>query len=90
MNTSEILKKSQNLVDGDRHTDYGDKTENHKNIAKLRAAYLDTKINAHDVAIMMALLKMARTKLGAVSKDTYIDMAAYGAIAGEIKFKEEK
>ena len=28
------------------------------------------KKEAHDVAIMMALLKMARTKLGAVSKDT--------------------
>ena len=90
MNTSEILKKSQSLVDGARHTDYGDKTENHKNIAKLWSAYLDTKVESHDVAIMMALLKMARTKLGAVSKDTYIDMAAYGAIAGEIKFKEEK
>ena len=41
------------------------------------------------MAIMMVLLKVARTKLGAVSKDTYIDMSAYGAIAGEIKFKEE-
>ena len=38
----------------------------------------------------MVLLKIARTKLGAVSKDTYIDMSAYGAIAGEIKFKEPK
>ena len=43
-------------------------------------------MEAHDVALMMALLKMARTKLGAVSKDTYIDMSAYSAIAGEIKF----
>ena len=50
---------------------------------------LDTKVEAHDVAIMMSLLKIARTKLGAVSKDTYVDMAAYGAIAGEIKFKEK-
>ena len=32
---------------------------------------------------------MARTKLGAVSEDTYIDMAAYSAIAGEIKFEEK-
>jgi hypothetical protein len=89
MKTSEILKKSQNLVDGDRHTDYGDKTENHKNIAKLWSAYLDTKVDAHDVAIMMALLKIARTKLGAVSKDTYIDMSAYSAIAGEIKWRKK-
>ena len=39
---------------------------------------------------MMSLLKIARTKLGEVSKDTYIDMSAYGAIAGEIKFKNCK
>ena len=89
MKTGEILNEAKNLVNGDRHKDYGDKTENHKNIAKLWSAYLDTKVEPHDVAIMMALLKMARTKLGAVSKDTYIDMAAYGAIAGEIQFKKE-
>ena len=34
-------------------------------------------------------IKVARTKLGAVSEDTYIDMSAYSAIAGEIKFKEK-
>ena len=90
MKTSEILSEAKNLVDGDRHKDYGDKTENHKNIAKLLSAYLDTKVEPHDVAIMMCLLKIARTKLGDVSEDTYIDMAAYGAIAGEIKFKEDK
>ena len=61
---------------------------NHNNISRLWSAYLDTKIEAHDVAVMMVLLKIARTKLGKISKDTYIDMAAYGAIAGEIKFKE--
>ena len=90
MKTSEFLKTADNLVKGDRDKDYGDKTENHNNIAKLWSAYLDTKVEAHDVAIMMSLLKIARTKLGAVSKDTYVDMAAYGAIAGEIKFKEPK
>lgn len=78
------------LSANDRQKDYGDKVDNHNNIARLWSAYLDTDIKAHDVAIMMALLKMARTKLGAVSKDTYIDMAAYSAIAGEIKFKEKK
>ena len=63
--------------------------DSHNNIARLWSAYLNIKIEAHDVALMMALLKMARTKLGEVSKDTYIDMSAYSAIAGEIKFKEK-
>ena len=88
-NTKDFLSQAIKLVSGDRQKDYGDKIENHNNIAKLWSAYLDIPLEAHDVAIMMALLKVARTKLGAVSKDTYIDMSAYGAIAGEIKFKEK-
>ena len=90
MITKECLSQAITLSANDRQKDYGDKVNNHNNIARLWSAYLDTDIKAHDVAIMMALLKMARTKLGAVSKDTYIDMAAYSAIAGEIKFKEKK
>ena len=88
--TKDLLTKANALVSGDREKDYGDKVENHNNIAKLWSAYLDISITAHHVAILMSLLKVARTKLGQVSEDTYIDMAAYGAIAGEIKFKEPK
>ena len=88
--TKQILEKANKLVGKDREKDYGDKVKNHENIAKLWSAYKDTEITAHDVAIMMTLLKVARTKLGAVSEDTYVDMSAYGAIAGEIKFKEPK
>lgn len=88
--TSDLLVEANKLVGGDRQKDYGDKVENHSNIAKLWSAYLDIPVTAHDVALMMVLLKMARTKLGAVSRDTYVDMTAYGAIAGEIKFREEK
>jgi len=88
MITKECLEQAISLSGVDRQKDYGDKVDNHTNISKLWSAYLDVEIKAHDVAIMMSLLKIARTKLGAVSKDTYIDMAAYSAIAGEIKFKE--
>ena len=86
--TKQILEKANKLVSKDREKDYGDKVKNHENIARLWSAYKDIEITAHDVAVMMTLLKIARTKLGAVSEDTYIDMSAYGAIAGEIKFKE--
>ena len=88
--TKEFLDEAKKLAGGDRQKDYGDKVQNHKNIAKLWSAYLDVKVTAENVAIMMSLLKAARTKLGATSKDTYIDMAAYSAIAGEIRFKNEK
>ena len=88
--TKEFLSEATRLVGMDREKDYGDKKENHNNIAKLWSAYLGISVTAHDVALMMVLLKMARTKLGQVSRDTYIDMSAYSAIAGEIKFREDK
>ena len=90
MKAKEFLSKANVLVEGDRQKDYGDKLHNHSNIAKLWSAYLDIEITAHDVAILMALLKVARTKLGKVSSDTYVDMASYSAIAGEIKFREKE
>ena len=89
MKSNHILNRASVLVQGQREKDYGDKKENHNNIAKLWSAYLGISVTAHDVALMMVLLKMARTKLVQVSRDTYIDMSAYSAIAGEIKFRED-
>ena len=58
--TKQLLNKAIEIVGGDRQKEYGDKVENHDNIAKLWSAYLDVKIEAHDVSIMMILLKLKR------------------------------
>ena len=84
-NANELLSVADNLVAGDRAEEYGDKKVMHDNIARLWSAYLETEITAHDVALMMTLLKLARTKAGITSDDTYVDMAAYSAIAGELR-----
>jgi hypothetical protein len=83
--SSELLKKASELVRGDRHIEYGDKTLNHINIASLWSSYLNVVINPHDVAVMMCLLKIARLKQGSRTEDTYVDAAAYMAIAREIQ-----
>ena len=85
MKTEEALQMAKELIAGPRAKTYGDKIQNHCNIAKLWTAYLDKEITAHDAAVMMALLKVARTKFGAPTADTYVDAAAYMAIAGECK-----
>ena len=84
MKAPEFLETANILVSSDRHATHGDKTMNHVNIAKLWSAYKDTEFTAHDVAIMMALLKVARTKLGNVNRDDYVDACGYMSIAGEI------
>ena len=81
--TREILEETINIVTGQRQEDYGDKVVNHRNIAEFWSAYLDTDIAPHDVAICMLLVKVARLK-NRKTKDCYVDMAGYAAIAGEI------
>ena len=88
MKTEEALQTAKELVTGPRAKTYGDKIRNHAKIGKMWSAYLDKEITAHDAAVMLALLKVARTKFGNPTEDTYIDAAAYMAIAGECKFDE--
>jgi len=78
-----ILEQAKELVGGDRQEDYGDKLTNHENIAALWSIFLRKKLTPHDVAMCMALVKVARL-MHAHKSDSYIDLAAYAAIAGEI------
>ena len=85
----ELLDEAKKLISGDRQEEYGDKLKNHQNIADLWSVFLQKKITAHDVAICMALVKVARL-MNQHKKDSYIDMAAYAAIAGEIEARTNK
>jgi len=78
-----ILEQAKELVGGDRQEDYGDKLTNHENIAALWSIFLRKKLTPHDVAMCMALVKVARL-MHAHKLDSYVDLAAYAAIAGEI------
>ena len=86
----ENLRTALKLLSGKRQHEYGNKKENHENIARLWSAYLDHYISPHDVAILMVLLKVARAKFGNPSSDTYIDMVGYSAIAGELINEDNK
>ena len=88
MKREEILEQAKICVCGHRQSDYGTPEDNFNRIGKLWSAYRDIECTAKDVAIMMALLKVARIKAGN-SIDSAIDLAGYAACAGEIYTKEE-
>ncbi|MGI9160080.1 MAG: DUF6378 domain-containing protein [Saprospiraceae bacterium] len=96
MNASDIASKAAELVGGDRAKQHGDKSDNFGRIAILWDAWLsvrssaDDRITAHDVGIMMALLKIARTQSGSHNMDDYVDSAGYIACAGEIAEMDEQ
>lgn len=86
-----ILAEAEKCVCTDREEQYGNAENNFALIARLWREYLDTDnaITAHDVAIMMALLKIARIASGQTKEDNYVDLCGYAACAGEIAMKEK-
>ena len=84
LTAADICARAAVLVKGERQTTHGDKVQCLQNVADLWSAYLGTAVGAHDAALMMVLLKVARTKAGTFNVDDYVDMAGYAGCAGEI------
>ena len=83
----DILTEAGNLIDGDRHEEYGEAIDNFILIAAYWNAHLGLRnfITVNDVPMMMALMKVARTHGdGRKSRDTFVDICGYAALAGEI------
>jgi len=84
MDRKMILDNAVENVTGQRVDDYGTPENNFAKIAELWTAYKGADFTAHDVAMMMALLKVARIKSSPWKSDSYIDLAGYAACAGEL------
>ena len=90
MKAAEFAQRAADLIGGDRNRQHGDARKNHNNIAALWNGYLQRRfggnhliaLNAHDVMLMMVLLKVARTLAGSHNPDDYTDMVGYAALAG--------
>ena len=84
-----ILTEAEKCVCGQREEDYGSPEDNFYKISKLWNAYLgDNVTDSHDVAMMMALLKIARIRTGRRTEDSYVDACGYLACGGEIAFRQ--
>lgn len=80
---SEILQTADSLINGDREAHYGTPQENFARIAKGWQVILGCDVTPEQVSLCMAWLKIARLAHGPHA-DSYIDGAAYMAIAGEL------
>ena len=92
-----ILREAARIVCGDRNAQYGEPEDSFRAIAEFWETYVrercvtpgaDVCIDEADVAMMMVLLKVART-FCATKADTYIDIAGYAACAAEAEAKRE-
>lgn len=81
---SKILSTARSYITRDRQADHGDAEDNFSRIAGYWSLHTGTTLTATDVAVMMALLKVARIKQNPQHVDNWVDGAGYFACGGEI------
>ena len=79
----DILRTADKLTHGDRNAAYGDPVDNYRHTASITNSILGTKLTAHEMALAMVAVKLARLAKNPGHKDSYIDAAAYLGIAYE-------
>jgi len=84
MTRKDCLDAAAKCVLQDRASEYGGPEDNFGRIALLWADYLGVKFDAVDVAMMMALLKIARVRNNKAYEDGFVDLAGYAACGAEL------
>src|SRR6187431_318778 len=84
MKRTDVLKTAHSLVTGEREEQHGRPAETFTQVAVLWSDYLDHQISDVDVAMLLALLKIARQRGNPANSDNYIDGCGYLAIAAEL------
>lgn len=87
-----VLLRALDVINGERQQQYGNPEDSFEDIAWAWNWWLDSDnapITAADVAMMMALLKIAREKNGAGKTDNIVDacgyLGLYEDLRGEVK-----
>ena len=91
----ELLQEAIKIVTRDRNATHGEPEDNFKNIGKYWSTYMTATYGAlieftpHDIAVLMALVKIARISTSPGVADHWIDLAGYAACGGGIAVKPE-
>ena len=88
MKASDYLNEAKAIIE-DRGMDYGHPSDNMQRTASLWSAYLEMPISDDQVAMCLALVKVARS-MESSKVDNFIDGAAYFAISGQLATEENE
>jgi hypothetical protein len=86
MNANDYLNEARAIIQ-ERGMDYGHPSDNLSRTASLWAAYLEMPVDPHQVAMCMALVKIARS-METDKVDNVIDLCAYAALSGQLRTEE--
>ena len=91
---SDILTVASDLISGDRAETYGDPVDNFETVGVIWGAILDANPNPgplrpSTVALMLAGLKLARLSTNLDHRDSWVDLAGYAALGGEVAYRTD-
>lgn len=84
MKRDQILDAAKEYVTVDRAATHGGAEDSFAIIAAFWSSYLHREILPHDVCAMMALMKIGRIAGNPQHIDSWVDLAGYGSLGGEI------
>lgn len=84
VNPQSVLNEAMGLI-GERGQDYGGIEDNFLHIASIFTAMTGKEFGAHDVAMFLAAVKMARMRQSPGKADNYLDAINYIAFAHELR-----
>jgi hypothetical protein len=88
MNARDFLNEARATIQ-DRGLDYGHPSDNMQRTAALWSSYLEMPITDYQVAMCMALVKIARS-MESAKPDHYVDLCGYASISGQLHTEENE
>jgi hypothetical protein len=89
LDRDQILDAASDLINGQRAKDYGDAFEMHRRIGVGWSEILGVNVTPAQVALCMVWLKISRLIETPDHLDSFVDLVAYGALAGEIESRSK-
>lgn len=82
--TRSILNEADQTIHGQRAQDYGEARASFERVAAIWTAILGVPITGQQVALCMVGLKVSRATTTPDHRDSYVDIAGYGALAAQL------
>lgn len=90
MKRQEILAQAGEIIDGSRQELYGDPAASFGRAAKIWSAILGIEISPSQVAMCLAGVKLSRLAHVHDHVDSWVDLAGYAALGGEVATATEQ
>ena len=88
-NNTSILSEAEEIVNGSRHSDYGDAEESFSRIATIASVMTGKELSPEDCCAVLMAVKLVRESF-AHKRDNLVDLCGYAHIMNELNENESE